>query len=145
MTTEPRTLPLTHPLTGTQLDAGLLVLRLATGLVFVMHGYQKFFQFTIPGTTQAFTQMGAPVPSLSAPLVAGVELIGGLLLILGLLTRWAGAALAINMLVAIMLVHIGAGFFNPNGYEFPLTLLAASAALALTGPGRFGLGRGKLR
>ena len=118
-------------------DLALLLIRLATGLVFLMHGIQKFFTYTLPGTTQAFTQMGVPIPGISAPLVAGVELIGGLLLIAGVLTRWAGAALAVTILVALLLVHLKAGFFNPNGVEFPLVLLAASAALAVAGPGRY--------
>lgn len=56
-----RTAPAPNP------DLALLLLRLATGLVFVMHGAQKFFTYTLPGTTQAFTQMGVPVPGISAP------------------------------------------------------------------------------
>lgn len=117
-------------------DLALLLLRLATGLVFVMHGAQKFFTYTLPGTTQAFTQMGVPVPGISAPVVATVELLGGLLLILGVYSRAAGVLLAVNMLVAIALVHLKAGFFNPDGLEFPLVLLAASLAVAFAGPGR---------
>ncbi|NTX99709.1 DoxX family protein [Deinococcus sp. JMULE3] len=117
-------------------DLALLLLRLATGLVFVMHGAQKFFTYTLPGTTQAFTQMGVPVPGISAPVVATVELLGGLLLILGVYSRAAGVLLAVNMLVAIALVHLKAGFFNPGGLEFPLVLLAASLAVAFAGPGR---------
>lgn len=127
-----------HP--ASQADLGLLVLRLVTGLVFVMHGYQKFFMNTVAGTAQFFGSIGVPLPGLAAPLVAGVELIGGLLLILGLFPRVVGALLAVNMLVAILLVHVKGGFFNPNGVEFPLLLLAASAALALTGAGRYSLG-----
>ncbi|MCD0175864.1 DoxX family protein [Deinococcus sp. 14RED07] len=124
--------------TGTRhTDLALLTVRLATGLIFVMHGAQKIFTYTLPGTTQAFTQMGAPLPALSAPLVAGAELIGGLLLIAGVLTRWAGGALTLIMLGAIALVHLKAGFFNPNGVEFPLSLLAATVALTLAGPGRY--------
>lgn len=126
----------TRPATALNPDLALLLLRLATGVVFVMHGAQKFFTYTLPGTTQAFTQMGVPVPGISAPLVATVELLCGLLLILGVYSRAAGVLLAVNMLVAILLVHLKAGFFNPNGLEFPLVLLAASLAVAFAGPGR---------
>jgi len=47
--------------------------------------------------------------------------------------------ISINMLVAILVVHIEAGFFNPNGYEYPLTLLFISVVIILTGPGTFSL------
>lgn len=141
MTTPARTAPSTAAAAPSQADLGLLLLRLATGLVFVMHGYQKFFMNTVAGTAQFFAGIGVPLPGVAAPLIAGVELIGGLLLILGLFPRIVGTLLAVNMLVAILLVHVKGGFFNPNGVEFPLLLLAASAALALTGAGRYALGK----
>ena len=127
--------PGTTPALRPRPNLGLTVLRVSTGAIFLMHGIQKFFTYTLPGTTGAFTQMGVPLPSVSAPLVAAVELIGGLALILGLGTRVAAALLAVNILVAILIVHLKAGFFSPNGFEFPLALLAASVALALSGGG----------
>ncbi|WP_043800691.1 DoxX family protein [Deinococcus gobiensis] len=139
MTTPTRTAPATSA--PSQADLGLLLLRLATGVIFVMHGYQKFFLNTVAGTAQFFAGIGVPLPGVAAPLIAGIELIGGLLLILGLFPRVVGALLAVNMLVAILLVHVSGGFFNPNGVEFPLLLLAASATLALTGAGRYRLGK----
>ena len=54
---------------------------------------------------------------------------------IGLFTRWIAIPLAIDMLVAILTVHLWGGFFLPNGYEFALTLLAANVALALLGSG----------
>ena len=141
MTTPARTAQPLGAAAPSQVDLGLLLLRLAAGLIFVMHGYQKFFMNTVAGTAQFFGSIGVPLPGVTAPLVAGIELIGGLLLILGLFPRVVGALLAVNMLVAILLVHVKGGFFNPNGVEFPLLLLAASAALALTGAGRYALGK----
>lgn len=133
------TLP-THRVTPLQqTDLALTILRVAIGIIFVAHGYQKLAIYTLPGTTGAFTQMGVPLPTLTAPLIAFLELLGGTALITGLFTRVAAALLALNMLGALALVHLKAGFFNPNGIEFPLALLAASVALVLTGAGAFSL------
>ena len=79
--------------------------------------------------------MGVPVPAVTSVLVALVELLGGTALILGFLTRWAAALNGFDMLVAILLVHLKNGFFNPTGVEFPLTLMVACIVLALHGPG----------
>ena len=125
--------------TGRRLDLGLAVLRIGAGLVFMAHGGQKLFVLGIDGVTAGFTQMGIPLAAVSAPLVALVELLGGLALVVGLLTRLAAVGLAITMLGAILFVHLAAGFFLPNGSEFALTLLAAAVALALTGAGDFSL------
>jgi putative oxidoreductase len=76
---------------------------------------------------------------LAAVVVTLVELLGGLALLLGLFARWAAIPLAINMAVAILTVHLRAGFFLPNGYEFALTLLAANVAIALLGAGEASL------
>ena len=117
------------------IDLALLVLRLVVGIIFVMHGGQKFFVYGLSGVTQSFGGMGIPMPAVTAPLVAIVELGGGLALIFGVLTRLAGLGLAIDMLGAILLVHLKNGFFMPNGYEFAFAMLAASAAIALAGAG----------
>ena len=125
--------------TARRSDLGLAVLRIGAGLVFMAHGGQKLFVFGIDGVTAGFAQMGIPLAAVSAPLVALVELLGGLALVIGLLTRLAAVGLAITMLGAIIFVHLAAGFFLPNGSEFALTLLAAAVALALTGAGDFSL------
>lgn len=114
---------------------GVLPLRLVVGLVFLMHGGQKLFVFGLEGTVAFMSQLGVPAPSLAAMVLIAVEMLGGLALILGLFARWAALLLAVDMLVAILTVHLRGGFFLPDGYEFVLTLLAANVTLALLGPG----------
>ena len=121
--------------TARRTDLALTLLRLVLGIVFLAHGGQKLFVYGLDGVAGGFAQMGAPVPGVTAPLVAFGELFGGLALVLGLLTRFAGVGLAIIMLGAILLAHLSAGFFAPEGFEFPLTLMAGSIALAITGAG----------
>ena len=114
---------------------GIALIRIATGIVFAAHGGQKLFVYGFDGVTGAFAKMGVPMPGLTGPFIALLEFFGGLALIIGLLTRIAALGLAFNMLGAILLVHLAAGFFLPAGYEFALTLFAASLGLALAGPG----------
>ena len=113
---------------------GLTLLRLVVGVIFIMHGWQKLSMgfHNVAGFLGA---LGIPLPTLAAVVLTIVELLGGIALILGVLTRYVAALLAIDMLVALILVHIKGGFFVPNGVEFPLLLLVANLNLILAGPG----------
>jgi putative oxidoreductase len=115
----------------------LLVLRLAVGAVFIAHGAQKVFVYGFVGTSGSFAEMGVPMAEVAGPVVGLVELIGGILLVIGLATRLVGAALAVNMIVATFLVHFSAGIFAAEGgYELTLLLGASAIALILSGAGR---------
>jgi putative oxidoreductase len=126
-----------NPTTPRQLDAGLTILRAVTGTIFVAHGAQKLFVYGLDGVAGGFAQMGVPFPGVMGPLVGFIELFGGLALIAGLLTRLAGFGLTAVMLGAMVMVHLPAGFFLPNGYEFVLMLAASATTLAITGAGRY--------
>jgi putative oxidoreductase len=116
-------------------DTALAFVRIATAIIFIAHGAQKFFQIGVANITQGFTQMGIPMPGLTAPFITGLELVGGALLLVGLLTRPIALLLLFDMLGAMFLVHFRNGFFLPNGYEFTFILAATSLALAIAGPG----------
>ncbi|MFH8592498.1 DoxX family protein [Streptomyces rimosus] len=125
-------------------DIGLLVLRLAVGLTMAAHGAQKLFGWFggggLDGTGQFFTASGYPSGKAMAVVAGLSETLGGLGLVLGLLTPLAGAALVGTMVNALG-VKWGGGFFAPEGVEYELLLTAGAAALTLTGPGRYAVDR----
>ncbi|MEZ5527506.1 MAG: DoxX family protein [Gammaproteobacteria bacterium] len=121
-----------------------LALRLPMGIIFVAHGAQKLFGafggYGLEGTGQFMESIGLTPGILMAGAAGAAEFFGGLLLIVGLLTRPAAALLTFTMVVAILSVHIGNGLFMANdGYEFGLALLAGSVSLLLSGAGRLSL------
>jgi putative oxidoreductase len=121
--------------------AGVAVLRIVTGVVFAMHGYQKFFGMGIGGVTGFFGSLGIPDPHFFAMVVSTVELVGGIALVLGLLTRFVAIPLIIDMMTAIVLVHAKNGFFVPRGVELVLMLMTSCIALVLAGPGAVSIDR----
>ncbi|HEY0995967.1 MAG TPA: DoxX family protein [Gemmatimonadaceae bacterium] len=123
----------------TRVNAAFAIVRVVTGATFIAHGAQKLFVYGVAGVTGAFAQMGIPLPGIAGPLTAVVELLAGLALVIGLLSRLAGLGLAITMIGAIFFAHLSAGFFAPNGIEFPLALLASSVAIAIAGGGDWSL------
>lgn len=127
-----------------QAQIALGLIRIAAGVIFFAHGYQKFFMMGIEGTTGFFTQLGVPLPGIAAILVASLELVGGLLLVAGFMTRLIAILFAIDMATAILLFHSKHGFFVPMGVEFVTLLLVSAIALAIAGAGAFSIdGKGK--
>jgi putative oxidoreductase len=116
-----------------------LVLRLSLGTMFVAHALLKLIVFTLPGTVQFFQSMGLPGPLAYA--VFAAELIGGLLLIAGVGTRWVSLAL-VPVLLGATWAHVGNGwvFSAPKGgWEYPAFLTVATVVQALLGNGAYAL------
>jgi len=120
----------------------LALLRVVLGVIFLYHGYLKLFVpggFT--GTVGFFTSLGIPVPAYSALLVSVVEFVGGILLVLGVLSRWSAVLLLVDMLVAFFLVHLRNGFLvSKGGYEFVLVLIAGLVVVLASGAGKLSVG-----
>lgn len=118
-------------------EFGLFILRMATGIIFFIHGYYKIFEGAgITGTSMQFAEMGVSMPGVVAWLAALGELIGGGLIVIGFLTRESALYLAIVMAGAIWSVHYPNGFFNTNkGYEYNLALIGACLCLIFSGGG----------
>ena len=118
-----------------------LFVRLAVGIVFLVHGVGKLFgvgpvPFPVSNFTGMLANLGVPAPMAMAWAVSLLEAVGGLLVLVGLFTRYAAALHAINRAAAILLVHLSKGFSAMNGgYEFPLVLLLVSLALVASGSG----------
>ena len=109
---------------------GLLLVRLATGVVFINHGWAKLQN--LAGAESFFAGLGLPPGA--ATLVAVIEVVGGLMLALGIAPRIAGLVLGVVMIVAMLLVGIPGG-----SYELEMVLAASSLAIFLAGSGRYSL------
>ena len=125
-------------------DTGLLMLRVIAGLAIASHGAQKLFGwfggYGVKGTAGFFESLGF-VPGVPFAVAAGAgELVGGLLIAIGLFGLVGPAMVTGVMLVAIATVHLQHGFFAAgNGFELPLLYAAAALAFAFTGFGKYAL------
>ena len=124
-------------LPGPARDVALLLVRLVLGVVLVAHGWQKLMTKGIGATTEGFVEMGIPAAPVSAVFVVAVELLGGILIVLGAATALVGVLVALVMLGAVLFVHIGSGVFVSNGgWELAGLVGASALALAAAGSGR---------
>ncbi|MGW5381360.1 DoxX family protein [Nocardia sp. NPDC003963] len=125
-------------------DIGLLILRLAFGLLFAAHGTQKLFGWFggqgLQANNAGFEKMGFEPGSLFGTVAGLSELVGGLLLAFGAFTP-LGAAVVLG--TAIVIVHTGFGKGLLGGYELGLLFAVAASAIAFTGPGRFSVDSGR--
>lgn len=144
---EPRPIiPALAPLYAKIRGLGYPLIRFFAGILLLPHGAQKLFGAFggggIQGTAGFFSKMGIE-PAVPLTVMAGLtEMVGGLLLAIGLLTRPAALAVFILMMVAVFKVHLGAGFFaGKGGYEFALLWGMAALGIALRGGGPLSVDR----
>ncbi|RRJ33586.1 DoxX family protein [Halocatena pleomorpha] len=120
---------------------GPLLIRIGLGAVMIVHGIGKLMgvgpaAMPISDFAATIGGLGFPATTGLAWLVALIEFGGGVLLVAGLFVRYAAIGVAINMLVATVLVHLPQGF---SGYEYTLVLFFMALSLVATGPGQFSL------
>ena len=114
-----------------QVATAALLLRLALGTMFIAHALLKYFVFTLDGTAQYFGSFGLP-PALGYVTFAA-ELVGGVMLVLGVYTRWVALAL-VPFLLGATWAHLGNGWLfsgKGGGWEYPVFLTLAAIVLAL--------------
>ena len=127
-------------------DLAPLALRLGLGIVFVVHGVSKLNGGPATGFGSLLTGLGVPAPSLFAWLVTIAELVGGIMLLVGLLTRVVTLPLIATLVGAIVLVKLDVGIIAGMGSAMPgaevdIALLAGLVALLVVGPGRLSVDR----
>ena len=115
---------------------GLLILRLVLGAIMIAHGWQKIAGH-MHGIMGMLPHLG--IPAWMAYLVVAAEFGGGILVVVGFLTRFAAAAIFIDMMVAILKVHLKNGLTGQGGFEFPLACAAIAFALIFLGAGPISL------
>ncbi len=122
------------------------MLRVTAGLLLVPHGAQKLFGWFdgagLQGTAEAFAGMGFAPGWLFATAAGLLEFVGGLMLMLGVLTRPVALAVTAFMAVAVIGVHKPMGYFwTDGGYEYPMMWGILAFAFVIRGGGRFSIDR----
>lgn len=128
---------------GRLADFAPLVARVIVGVIMVAHGWQKLVGGPAAFGEGTLAGLGVPLPIFMGFVVTFVELGGGLLLIVGFLSRFSALLLTVNMLVATLLVKVDLGLIAEEGAgaELDLALIASLVVVLLAGPGKLALDR----
>ncbi len=132
---------------------GATVLRVMLGVVFIAHGYYVYDVMTSDGLSAMINKrLGLPVGDFATTYVLVAHFVGGVMLILGIFTRWAAMANLPILMAALLLFHFDQGFFLRGvitdiargkaavaGYEYAMFILAATLAQCFLGTGALGL------
>lgn len=125
-------------------DYAIFLLRVALGIMLLAHGpYLKFFVFSLPGTAEFFVALG--LPGWLAYAVFVTETVAGVMLVLGIQSRWAALAV-VPILLGATWAHAGNGWmfaFENGGWEYPLYLSLLAFAQFLLGDGAWALSRSR--
>lgn len=118
-------------------DWAPLVLRVALGIILIIHGYDKLFTTGVSNVAGFFTSMNVPMPVVSAWIASIIEFVGGIFLVVGFLTRWTALAITVQFLVILYLkiFQWNASFMGQGSYEYDLLIFAVALALFLRGAG----------
>jgi putative oxidoreductase len=127
------------------MDPALLFLRVATGLIFFTHGWQKW-QAGVDLTAAFLNTLNFPLPEAFAFVLIAVEVVGGLALIFGAYTRLAAKLTGLDAAIALFTVHLSKGYSaTAGGYEYVLLLVAACVVILVMGAGNWSLDKKYLR
>ena len=118
----------------------VLPLRITIGILFIAHGQGKLFG-GLEGTAGFLETLGFQPPMFWAVILAISEFFGGILVVLGLFTRWASIPLAFIMILAILMVHLEGGYLGKGGYQYQLVLLGGALSMMLSGGGALSVDR----
>lgn len=117
---------------------GLLLARVLLGAVLIVHGGQKLFTNGVAGTGAYFESMGVPAAQAAAAFAGAAEFVGGILLVLGLLTQVVAVLVTLTMAGAYFFVHAAAGIYAADGgWELVAVIGLAAVVFGLVGPGRY--------
>ena len=141
-------LPFLGPLYAGLDPLTLPLLRVVTGLWLIPHGAHKLFGVFASKTPVGFEALSQAfekylgVPGILGPLSALIEFFGGILLVLGLLTRPVAAIVFVELLIAVLTVHLPHGFFSEGGgFEYPLMWALLALVVAIKGSGKWSVDR----
>jgi putative oxidoreductase len=123
-------------------DIAYTLMRVIIGYILLMHGWLKVGTFGVAGVSGLMAKNGLEPAAAFAVAAMFLETVGAICIIIGLFTRFFAAALAIEMAIALLAVHLKAGFSAANGgYEYVLLLGIVMFAIAIRGGGPYSVDR----
>lgn len=125
-------------------DLAATILRVSTGGLFLVHGLTKLFVFTPAGTAGYFQSLG--LPGALGYATMAIEILGGLALLAGYMTRWVSLLMVFVLLGAAWFGHVANGFGFGNaggGWEYPVFWAVVMLALSFLGDGKFAVSNRK--